>query len=117
MPDMTVPEIKRVNLASTVLTLKNLGIKDVLNFDYLDTPDLNALQLALKQLYYLRAIGKNGELFKLGIELAKFPLEPTYALSLLSSYYLKCERELTILVSILTSENVWLTFSRKNEDT
>ncbi len=43
MPDMTVPEIKRVNLASTVLTLKNLGINDVLNFDYLDAPDLNAL--------------------------------------------------------------------------
>lgn len=48
MPDMTVPEIRRVNLASTVLTLKNLGINDVLNFDYLDAPDLNALQLALK---------------------------------------------------------------------
>ena len=43
MPDMTVPEIRRVNLASTVLTLKNLGINDVLNFDYLDAPDLNAL--------------------------------------------------------------------------
>jgi HrpA-like RNA helicase len=51
MPDMTVPEIKRVNLASTVLTLKNIGINDVLNFDYLDTPDLNSIQLALKQLY------------------------------------------------------------------
>ena len=43
MPDMTVPEIRRVNLASTVLTLKNLGINDVLNFDYLEAPDLNAL--------------------------------------------------------------------------
>jgi HrpA-like RNA helicase len=48
MPDMTVPEIKRVNLASTVLTLKNIGLKDVINFDYLDTPDLLSLQLALK---------------------------------------------------------------------
>ncbi len=29
MPDMTVPEIKRVNLSSTILTLKSLGILDV----------------------------------------------------------------------------------------
>jgi len=43
MPDMTVPEIKRVNLASTVLTLKNIGINDVINFDYLDSPDLASL--------------------------------------------------------------------------
>ena len=64
----------------------------------------------------MRAIGKHGELLKLGMELAKFPLEPTYALSLLASYYLNCDRELTILVSILSSENVWLTFSRKHED-
>ena len=48
MPDMTVPEIKRVNLASTVLTLKNIGINDVINFDYLDKPDLSNIQLALK---------------------------------------------------------------------
>jgi HrpA-like RNA helicase len=39
MPDMTVPEIKRVNLSSTILTLKSLGIMDVLDFDYLDRPD------------------------------------------------------------------------------
>ena len=48
MPDMTVPEIKRVNLASTVLTLKNIGINDVINFDFLDKPDLSNIQLALK---------------------------------------------------------------------
>jgi HrpA-like RNA helicase len=39
MPDMTVPEIKRVNLSSTILTLKSLGIIDVVDFDYLDRPD------------------------------------------------------------------------------
>ena len=40
---MTVPEIKRVNLASTVLTLKNIGINDVINFDYLDRPDIESI--------------------------------------------------------------------------
>lgn len=51
MPNSTVPEIKRVNLSSTLLTLKNLGIDDVLNFDYLDPPDLEQILVALKTLY------------------------------------------------------------------
>jgi len=38
MLNATVPEIERVNLTSTVLTLKNIGIKDVIGFDYLDKP-------------------------------------------------------------------------------
>lgn len=91
MADMTIPEIKRVNLASTVLTLKNIGINDVINFDYLDRPDLGCIQHALKQLFYLKAIKETGELEYLGIELSKFPLEPTFGKSLLASYYLHCE--------------------------
>ena len=85
---MTVPEINRVNLAGTILTLKNIGINDVISFDYLDRPDINAIHYALKQLYYLNAISKKGELENLGRELSKFPLEPTYAKALLSSYFL-----------------------------
>ena len=39
MPNQTVPEILRVNLTSTVLTLKSLGIDDVINFEYMDKPN------------------------------------------------------------------------------
>lgn len=56
MPDSTVPEIKRVNLTSTTLTLKSMGIADVIEFDYLDRPDIQSLEEALKMLYYLEAI-------------------------------------------------------------
>ena len=38
MPNATVPEILRVSLTSTILTLKCLGIDDVINFEYLDPP-------------------------------------------------------------------------------
>ena len=43
-----LPEIKRVNLTSTVLSLKSMGIEDILGFDFLDMPDLEALEHALK---------------------------------------------------------------------
>jgi HrpA-like RNA helicase len=53
MPSATIPEIMRVNLTSSVLTLKSMGIEDILRFDFLDRPDASQLEHALKQLYLL----------------------------------------------------------------
>jgi pre-mRNA-splicing factor ATP-dependent RNA helicase DHX15/PRP43 len=44
----TVPEIRRTSLLATVLTLKRLGIDDVLHFDYMDPPEMDRLVDALK---------------------------------------------------------------------
>ena len=35
-----VPEIQRTNLASTVLSLKAMGINDLLSFDFMDPPTM-----------------------------------------------------------------------------
>lgn len=48
MPAETVPEIKRTSLASTVLSLKQLGIDDVLAFDFMERPDESLLIAALQ---------------------------------------------------------------------
>lgn len=53
-----VPEIQRTNLTSVVLSLKCLGVRDVLNFDYVDPPEERMLLEALKQLYIFEAIDK-----------------------------------------------------------
>lgn len=111
---MTVPEIKRVNLSSTILTLKSLGIMDVVDFDYLDRPEVSSIHYALKQLFMLSAISQDGTLLPLGHELSMFPLEPCFGVSLLASHYLGCELDLSALVSVLSSENVWLAHSRKD---
>lgn len=34
----TIPEIQRTNLASVVLLLKSLGVKNLLEFDFMDPP-------------------------------------------------------------------------------
>jgi HrpA-like RNA helicase len=44
LPNATQPEIKRVNLISTVLTLKHMGIDDVLGFDFLDKPEAASVE-------------------------------------------------------------------------
>ncbi len=42
----TIPEIQRTNLGNVVLLLKSLGVKDLLDFDFMDPPPvLNLLAL------------------------------------------------------------------------
>lgn len=38
MFESTIPEIQRTNLANTVLLLKSLGVKNLLEFDFMDPP-------------------------------------------------------------------------------
>lgn len=50
----------------------------------------------------------------MGTELSRFPLEPCFGISLIASHFLGCDSELAALVSILSSENVWLAHSRRD---
>lgn len=68
------PEILRTNLASTVLTLKGMGINDPLSFDYMDAPDTEKLVAALRMLYLLGALDADGHLSKLGMLPTLIPL-------------------------------------------
>lgn len=54
--DNNYPEILRSNLASTVLMLKKLGIKDLVHFDFMDPPAPETLMRALELLNYLGAL-------------------------------------------------------------
>lgn len=38
-----VPEIQRTNLASTILSLKAMGVNDLLSFDFMDPPPMEVL--------------------------------------------------------------------------
>lgn len=73
----TVPEIQRSNLSNVILYLKVLGINDVIDFDYIDPPPKEGIINALKVLYALGALDKNGEITKIGRKMCEFPLEPS----------------------------------------
>lgn len=60
MTKTTIPEILRVNLTSLILTLKCIGVDDVLNFDYMERPDDKLILKAVKELYMLDALDKRG---------------------------------------------------------
>lgn len=79
LPSQTEPEILRCDVASTVLMLKNAGVSDVVNFQWLQTPSKKSIRAALLKLYTLKALGDSGEVTDLGKEMALLPVSPHLA--------------------------------------
>ncbi|KAJ8451438.1 hypothetical protein Cgig2_017829 [Carnegiea gigantea] len=105
LEDNTVPEIQRTNLANVVLTLKSLGIHDLLNFDFMDPPPSEALLKALELLYALGALNKLGELTKVGRRMAEFPLDPMLSKMIVASDKYKCSDEIITIAAVLSIGN------------
>merc|ERR1719419_2190849 len=102
-----VPEIQRTNLAATVLQLKAMGINDLIGFDFMDAPPVEAMIHALELLHTLSALDDEGLLTRLGRRMAEFPLEPNLAKVLIKSVDLQCSDEILTIVSMLSVQNVF----------
>ncbi|KAK7792080.1 hypothetical protein R5R35_003553 [Gryllus longicercus] len=102
LEENTIPEIQRINLGNAVLTLKALGINDLVHFDFLDPPPHETLVLALEQLYALGALNHHGELTKLGRRMAEFPVDPMMGKMLLASEKYKCSEEILTISAMLS---------------
>lgn len=67
-----VPEIQRTNLALTLLQLKAMGINNLIDFDFMDPPPVEAMVMALEQLHSLSALDDEGLLTRLGRRVSGF---------------------------------------------
>ncbi|KAI3987756.1 hypothetical protein MKX01_028490 [Papaver californicum] len=105
LEDNTVPEIQRTNLSNVVLTLKSLGIHDLLNFDFMDPPPTEALLKALESLFALNALNSVGELTKVGRRMAEFPLDPMLSKMIVASEKYKCSEEVISIAAMLSIGN------------
>ncbi|XP_038688523.1 pre-mRNA-splicing factor ATP-dependent RNA helicase DEAH1 [Tripterygium wilfordii] len=105
LDENTVPEIQRTNLANVVLTLKSLGIHDLLNFDFMDPPPAEALLKALEMLFALSALNKLGELTKVGRRMAEFPLDPMLSKMIVTSDKYNCSDEVISIAAMLSIGN------------
>ncbi|TKR67993.1 hypothetical protein L596_024050 [Steinernema carpocapsae] len=95
-----VPEIERVNLATTLLQLKALGINNFLEFDFMDAPSFEAS--TLQALYTIAALDEDGLLTRLRRRMAEFPLDPTLSKLLIKYVDLSCSEEILTIVSMLS---------------
>ena len=103
----TIPEIQRTNLANTVLMLKSLGVKDLLDFDFLDPPPQDTISTSMFDLWALGALDNLGELTDLGHKMAAFPMDPSMAKLLIVAQEYGCSEEMTTIVSMLSVPNVF----------
>ena len=108
MAASTPPEILRTNLTSFILTLKALGVDNILAFDLLDLPSVDALSHGLECLYALGAIEDNTSLSKLGMDMASFPTEPRVARMLLESLDMGCSWEVLSVASAMQVRQLFL---------
>lgn len=103
----TIPEIQRTNLANTILLLKSIGIRNLLEFDFMDPPPQENIMNSMYQLWMLGALDNNGELTEIGREMVEFPLDPSLSKMLITSIELRCSAEMLIIVSMLSVPNVF----------
>jgi ATP-dependent RNA helicase DHX8/PRP22 len=107
LEDFTVPEILRCNLSSVILQLISMGIKNVMSFDFMNRPSSSGMQKSLEQLYMLGALNREGSLSEIGKQMARFPLDPMYALTLLRAQEFNCVQEMLSIVAMLSVETIF----------
>ncbi|XP_018427028.1 PREDICTED: probable ATP-dependent RNA helicase DHX40 isoform X2 [Nanorana parkeri] len=108
MPDHMIPEIKRTSLTSVILTLKCLGLNDVIRFPYLDPPEERFILEALRKLYQCSAIDRSGNVTRLGHFLIEFPLSPNLACAVIKATSMGCEDLLLPVAAMLSVEHVFI---------
>jgi len=108
LQETTYPEILRSQMSNVVLTLKKLGIDDLVHFDYMDPPAPETLMRALEELNYLGALDDEGEITDLGYQMSELPLDPKMAKMLLSSPDYGCSDEIVSIVACLSAPQIFL---------
>lgn len=78
-PEYTKPEILRSDLSGVVLAMKDMGIDDVINFDFIDKPEKQAIKNTIEILKNLGALDGEEKLTRAGELMAQLPLEPHIA--------------------------------------
>lgn len=95
----TAPEIQRCNLMPLIMTIKALGVKNVLSFDLMSVPSVEAMAHGLECLYALGALDEHAELTALGSEMVYFPTEPQVSRMILASLDMEGRNDTPSMVS------------------
>ncbi len=108
----TIPEIQRTNLSNTVLLLKSLGVRDLLDFSFMDPPPQDTITTSLFDLWALGALSNLGDLTPLGRRMTAFPMDPSLAKLLITASgpagsEFACSEEMLTIVSMLSVPSVF----------
>jgi len=106
-PAHEVPEIKRLDLAEVVLTLKAAGVEDLRQFRWLEAPADAALSHAEELLADLGAL-KDNAITDLGRRMLAFPVHPRYARMLLAAQEYGCVHHACLVAALTQGRDLLL---------
>lgn len=108
LQETTYPEILRSKMSNVVLTLKKLGIDDLVHFDFMDPPAPETLMRALELLNYLGALDDEGEMTELGFQMSDLPIDPQLAKMILASPDYNCSQEIATIVACMSVPQIFM---------
>lgn len=108
LPPQSESEIIRCDISNPLLILKKVGVKDILNWSWLESPGKNAIVIGLEELYSLGALNDSGELTEKGEKMALLPLAPHLSNVLLEAMERNCISAVLDIVACLSVENLLL---------
>lgn len=98
-PAYETPEIHRVDLAESILTLKGAGIEDMAGLDWVEPPIPESMERALTLLEDLSALDHEQQLTGTGKRMLAFPTHPRFARLLLEAERLSCVRAAALVAA------------------
>lgn len=102
-PQFSVPEILRTPFESIVLSMKSMGIDQIVKFPFPTPPDRTALEKAEELLVILGALDKElKQITDLGKKMSLFPLSPRFAKILIIGNQQECLEYVVAIVSALS---------------
>src|SRR5579859_938218 len=106
-PARELPEIRRLDLAEVVLTLKAAGIPDLQKFRWLDPPDPSSIAHAEELLGDLGAL-RGPAITDLGRRMLAFPVHPRYSRMLLAAQEFGCVRDAALIAALTQGRDLLL---------
>ncbi|MBM3864148.1 MAG: ATP-dependent helicase HrpB [Verrucomicrobia bacterium] len=107
-PAFEMPEVRRVDLAETVLLLKAAGVREVARFRWLDSPMEDSLSRAGRLLHDLGALDDAGDLTEEGRKMAALPLEPRFARLMLAGCEQGCVAETAFIAAAVQGDGIFV---------
>ncbi len=115
-PARELPEVRRLDLAEVILTLKASGVDNPAAFRWLDPPEEKALERASRLLGDLGALDANSAITPIGRRMLSFPAHPRYARMFLAAHDLHCVRAAALIAALTQSRNLLLRTDRKTAE-
>ncbi|KAI5369505.1 Putative helicase, P-loop containing nucleoside triphosphate hydrolase [Septoria linicola] len=118
LPESTVPEVQRSNLAPLILQLQALGIDNIARFDFITPPPAELIIRALELLFSLGALDDYAKLTSpLGTRMAELSIEPMLAKCLLSAPNFGCLSEILTITAMTSLQGaIWFTHDAKKAE-